>query len=260
MIIDSHCHLDFDVLNSRLNEVVENADKVSVKYLLTICTNHKSFKKIKEILEKYKNIFGTYVIHPHETKNYQSLSFDEIKKNLFENSKIIGVGESGLDFYYNHSDFKIQKKSFLQHINASQETSKTLIVHSREAEKETFDILSNEYKNKKFKILMHCFTGSKSFAHKLLDIGCYFSASGIITFKKNNELVETFKSIPNERILVETDSPYLSPEPHRGKTNEPKNIIHTVNYLAKIKNHTKENIESLTSNNFLKLFNIQNIK
>ena len=104
---------------------------------------------------------------------------------------------------------------------------------------------------------MHCFTGSKEFAHKLIDIGCYFSASGIVTFKKNNDLTETFKSIPNERILVETDSPYLSPEPLRGKTNEPKNIIHTINYIAKIKNQTKENIELFTTDNFFKLFNIQ---
>ena len=257
MIIDSHCHLDFDGLHGRLNEVVQSADKVGVKYLLTICTDNKSFKKILDILQKYKNVFGTYGIHPHETKNYINLSLNEIKKNLSKNKKIIGIGESGLDFYYKHSDSKLQKQCFLQHIRASQETSKTLIVHSREAENETFDILSSEFKNKKFKILMHCFTGSKNFAHKLLDIGCYFSASGIVTFKKNNELAETFKSIPNERILVETDSPYLSPEPVRGKTNEPKNIIHTVNFLAKIKNQTKETIESFTSNNFFKLFDIQ---
>tara|TARA_B100000029_G_scaffold199882_1_gene198280 strand:- start:798 stop:1580 length:783 start_codon:yes stop_codon:yes gene_type:complete len=257
MIIDSHCHLDFDTLNNRLDEVVGKADKVGVKYLLTICTDNKSFKKIINILDKYKNIFGTYGIHPHETKNHSNISLDEIKKNLLKNKKIIGVGESGLDFYYKHSDSNIQKHCFLQHIKASQETSKTLIVHSREAENDTFDILSNEMKNKKFKILMHCFTGSKNFAHKLLDIGCYFSASGIITFKKSSDLAETFKSIPNDRILVETDSPYLSPEPVRGKTNEPSNIIHTVKYLSKIKKESEESVASFTSNNFFKLFDIQ---
>ena len=258
MIIDSHCHLDFDSLNNNLDEVVQNANQAGVKYLLTICTDNKSFKKIVNILEKYKNIFGTYGIHPHESKNYSTLSSNEIKKNLSKNKKIIGIGESGLEFYYKHSDSEIQKKCFLQHIQASQETSKTLIVHSRDAENDTFDILSSEIKNKNFKILMHCFTGSKKFAHKLLDIGCYFSASGIITFKKNNDLTETFKSIPNDRILVETDSPYLSPEPLRGKTNEPSNIVYTVKYLSKIKGETEESIASLTTNNFFKLFNINN--
>ena len=256
MIIDSHCHLDFDSLNNNLDEVVQNANQAGVKYLLTICTDNKSFKKIVNILEKYKNIFGTYGIHPHESKNYSTLSSNEIKKNLSKNKKIIGIGESGLDFYYKHSDSEIQKKCFLQHIQASQETSKTLIVHSRDAENDTFDILSSEIKNKNFKILMHCFTGSKKFAHKLLDIGCYFSASGIITFKKNNDLTETFKSIPNDRILVETDTPYLSPEPLRGKTNEPSYIEYTAMKLAELKKSNLENINSITSNNFNKLFSI----
>ncbi len=256
MIIDSHCHLDFAVLSKRLNEVINKASEVGVKYFLTICTNKQSFEKIIEITGKYKNIFGTYGIHPHETKNYSNLAVEEIKKNLLKSNKIIGVGESGLDFYYNNSDINTQKKSFLNHIRASQETSKTLIVHSRNAEDETYDILSSEYKNKKFKILMHCFTGSKQFAHKLLDIGCYFSASGIVTFKKNYDLSQTFKSIPNDKILVETDSPYLSPEPLRGKTNEPSHIIHTVRFISKIKNETETSISEYTSNNFLKLFNL----
>ena len=161
-----------------------------------------------------------------------------------------------MDFYYNHSDKIIQKKCFIKHIHASQYTGKTLIVHSRNAENETFDILSSEIKNRNFKILMHCFTGSKEFAHKLLDIGCFFSASGIITFKKNKDLSDTFQSIPNERILVETDSPYLSPEPIRGKTNEPKNIIYTVEHLSKIKKESVNTTSYFTSSNFIKLFNL----
>ena len=119
-----------------------------------------------------------------------------------------------------------------------------------------FDILSSEIKNKKFNILMHCFTGSKNFAHKLLDLNCYFSASGIITFKKNYELVDTFKSIPNDKILIETDSPYLSPEPLRGKSNEPSHLMYTLKFIANIKNQSEENFSLITSNNFIKLFNI----
>tara|TARA_Y100000590_G_scaffold153348_1_gene176066 strand:- start:2602 stop:3378 length:777 start_codon:yes stop_codon:yes gene_type:complete len=258
MRIDSHCHLDFDPLNKKLDQIIKKANEVGVKYFLTICTDDESFKKILLILENQKDVFGTYGIHPHESKKYNTLNVEKIKKNLKRNNKIIGIGETGLDLYYKHSDLKSQKECFKKHIQASQETSKTLIVHSRDAENETFDILSSEFKNKEFKILMHCFTGSKNFAHKLLDIGCYFSASGIITFKKNNNLVETFKSIPNDRILVETDSPYLSPEPIRGKINEPSNIVHTIKYLSKIKGQTEEFVDSFTTNNFFKLFNINN--
>ena len=257
MIIDSHCHLDFDKLGKNLDNIINNAENAGVKYLLSICTNNKSFEKILSIIQKYNNVFGTYGIHPHESKDYQTLLSEQIKNKLLIDKKIIAVGESGLDFYYNHSDVITQKKCFLQHIFASQQTNKPLIVHSRNAENEIYDILSSEFKNQSFKILMHCFTGSKKFAYKLLDIGCFFSASGVITFKKNKDLVNTFKDIPNERILVETDSPYLSPEPLRGKINEPKNIIYTVKYLSKIKNETVENISSITTRNFINLFDIQ---
>ncbi len=257
MIIDSHCHLDFDSLNIRLDDVIKNADNAGVKILLTICTNNKSFDSIINIVKKYTNVYGTYGIHPHDAKNYQNLTSREILNNIINNKKIIGVGETGLDFYHNHSESSTQKKCFSEHIIASQESAKPLIVHSRDAEKEILEILSSEFKNKNFKILMHCFTGSKDFAHKLLDLGCYFSASGIITFKKNIDLVETFKSIPNDKILIETDSPYLSPEPLRGKVNEPCNIVHTLKYLSKIKNLDINKTESFISNNFLKLFNIK---
>ena len=258
MIIDSHCHLDFKELNSRLDEIIKDSHKVGIRYLLTICTNNESFNKINQIINKYINVYGTYGIHPHETKNYADLLSEDIQNKMLKNKKLIGIGESGLDFYYNHSDSKVQKKCFIEHIHASQQTSKTLIVHSRNAENETLDILSSEMKNKEFKVLMHCFTGTKEFADKLLNIGCYFSASGIVTFKKNYELSETFKSIPDDKILVETDSPYLSPEPLRGKINEPKNLIYTVRHLSKIKGVSEESVSKFTSNNFFKLFNIRN--
>jgi len=254
MIVDSHCHLDFENLNNRLDQVLNNADKAGVKYLLTICTNNESFKNIIKIINKYKNIYGTYGIHPHETKLFSNLKSEDIIINLNENKKVIGIGESGLDFYYNHSDKDVQKKLFREHILASQVSSKPLIVHSRRAENEILEILNSEFKNKKFKILMHCFTGSRDFAHKLLDIGCYFSASGIITFKKNFELSETFKSIPNNRILVETDSPYLSPEPLRGKSNEPSHIVNTVKFLANLKKLPSDEFSKITTKNFFRLF------
>ena len=167
---------------------------------------------------------------------------------------MIGIGETGLDFYYNNSAKKEQIESFEQHIEAAQISQIPLIVHTRSAEKDTLDILSRNIKKKNFKILIHCFTGTRDFAFKLIDLGAFISASGIITFKKSEELASTFKEIPNKNILVETDAPYLAPEPLRGKSNEPSFIIHTVKFLAKLKNISFEKFSKITTDNFFKLF------
>ena len=254
MIVDSHCHLEYEPMISNLSEIVDRAYKNNVKYLLSISTTNESYLSILKIVEKYKNIYGTYGIHPHETKNYKNLNKEEIIKKISLNKKIIGIGETGLDYYYEKSDQITQKKIFKQHIKASQALNLPLIVHTRSAEDDTFQILKDEKKIKDFKVLIHCFTGSKEFAHKLVDLGCYISASGVVTFKKSKELADTFLSLPNNKILVETDSPYLSPEPLRGKPNEPSNIVHTVNFLAKIKKTTPEVFGEITSSNFFKLF------
>ena len=254
MIIDSHCHLDYEPISSNLKDVVERAIKNNVRYLLSISTTDESFDKILKIVQNYKNIYGTYGIHPHETKNYLSLSSDQIVKKTRLNNKIIGIGETGLDFYYDYSDRSVQKKLFIEHIKAAQSLNLPLIVHTRSAEDDTFEILKSENKNQNMKILIHCFTGTKSFAHKLVDIGCYISASGVVTFKKSQELAETFVTLPNDRILVETDSPYLSPVPLRGKPNEPSHIVHTVNFLANLKRIDNETFAKTTSSNFFRLF------
>ena len=255
MIVDSHCHLDYAELYDQLNEVVKRAEFSQVNYLLTICTNPESFKRILLILKKYKNIYGTYGIHPHETQKYKNIDSSIISKVKKKYKKIIGVGETGLDFFYNHSDKEIQKKSFIEHIKAASELNVPIVVHSRNAETDTYEILKSEKKNSNLKILMHCFTGSKDFAKKLLDINCYISVSGIITFKNSTELSKTISSIPIENLLVETDSPYLAPNPYRGKTNEPSFILHTIEKLSQIKKVTKENIMFNTTTNFKKLFN-----
>ena len=176
-------------------------------------------------------------------------------KNVNSNEKIIAIGESGLDFYYNHSSRDEQISSFKNHIEASVALNVPIIVHSRNAEKETFEILNN-YKNLKPKILMHCFTGSSEFAYKLLTLNSYFSASGIITFKNSIDLQNTFKFIPNDNLLIETDSPYLSPVPLRGKKNEPSFIKYTLEKLAQIKNINLDKIEKITNDNFNTLFNL----
>tara|TARA_B100001013_G_scaffold25850_1_gene14271 strand:+ start:454 stop:1227 length:774 start_codon:yes stop_codon:yes gene_type:complete len=255
MIIDSHCHLDYPSLYENLEEVVKRAEFNKVNKLLTICTTLESFEKIKLIIEKYKNIYGTFGIHPHESKKYKNIDSKFILNLKKKYEKVIGIGETGLDFFYNYSDKKIQKKSFIEHIEAATQLNIPLIVHSRDAENDTYEILKSEKKNSNLKILMHCFTGSQNFANKLLDLGCYISVSGIITFQNSIELANTVSFIPIENLLVETDSPYLSPHPLRGKSNEPSYIVHTINKLSQIKNISKEDVIAYTTNNFKKLFN-----
>ena len=251
-MIDSHCHLDHEQLNNDLSNVIKRSKDVGIEKLLTISTSFESFKKIKDIIIEDEIIFGTIGIHPHETDNNE-ISVDEIVKNFGESPKIIGIGETGLDFYYNNSDKEKQIKSFKKHIEASIKTNSPLIIHSRNAEDETFEIL-NQYHDKKLKILMHCFTGSKNFAERLLKLNAFFSASGIITFKNSLDLQETFKSLPLDKILIETDSPYLAPVPNRGKKNEPSFLSFTAQKLADIKDLTKQEITKITTTNFNKLF------
>ena len=253
MIVDSHCHLDFEPMSLDLDSYVTRARLEGIELMLTISTENKSFDKIIKIVDKYENVYGTYGIHPHESKLNQEIKCEQIL-NRVNNKKIIGIGETGLDFFYNHSEKNIQIKSFLEHIEASQKANLPIIVHTRSAEQETFKILYEAKKYKDLKILIHCFTGSYEFAKKLLDLGAYISASGVVTFKKSKDLSETFKQIPSQSILVETDSPYLAPEPCRGKSNEPSFIVHTVKYLAKIKNMSYEKFASITTTNFYNLF------
>ncbi len=252
-MIDSHCHLDYEPLYENLDEVIKRSKEVGIEKILTICTTLKSFIKIKKIVMKDDIIYGTYGIHPHEAKNDRissKLIIDEVRNN----KKIIGIGETGLDFFYNHSDKIDQIKNFEEHIIASIDLKKPLIIHSRNAEKETFEIL-NKYKKNNLKILMHCFTGSRKFAEDLLDLNAYFSASGIITFKNTNELQDTFGKIPLEKLLIETDSPYLAPVPFRGKKNEPSFVKYTAEKLATIKKISKSDLIKATTTNFNKLFN-----
>ena len=199
-------------------------------------------------------IYGTFGIHPHETKNNQ-IDKQTIIKAVEENNKIIGIGETGLDFFYNHSNKERQISSFEAHIEASIELSRPLIIHSRNAEKETFDIL-NSYKNSNLKILMHCFTGSLDFSKKLLLLNAFFSASGIITFKNSIDLQNTFKTIPLKKLLIETDSPFLAPIPMRGKKNEPSFIKFTLDKLSTLKEISVQEMSNITTDNFNKLFNV----
>ena len=251
-MIDSHCHLDHEPLFENLDEVLKRSKNVGIKKILTICTTLKSFENIIKIINKDDIIYGTFGIHPHETSK-NIVKKDEIIQNVNKYKKIIGIGETGLDFYYNNSDKKSQISSFEEHIKASIDMNIPLIVHSRNAENETYDILKN-FNSYNIKILMHCFTGSNEFAKKLLSLNAYFSASGIITFKNSVDLQDTFKFLPIENLLIETDSPFLAPVPNRGRKNEPSFIKFTAEKLAKIKDISNQELIDKTTQNFNKLF------
>ena len=251
-MIDSHCHLDHSPLFENLSEIILRSKNVGIEKLLTISTTTKSFKNIVNLIKFDSIIYGTFGIHPHETDK-ELLSKKEIINKIKNNIKIIGVGESGLDFYYNNSNKRNQILSFKNHIEAALDLNIPIIVHSRNAEDETYKIL-DEYNNKNLKILMHCYTGSSLFAEKLMKFDSYFSASGIITFKNSLELQNTFKNIPENRLLIETDSPFLAPDPMRGKKNEPSFIKYTLKKLSELKNLDFNYLEKKTTDNFNKLF------
>ena len=251
-MIDSHCHLDHEPLLSDIDNIISRSKETGITKLLTICTTAESFLKIKEIINKDELIYGSYGIHPHETEQ-NHINKKDIIENVRENKRIIGIGETGLDFFYNHSNKLRQIESFKEHIEASIELNMPIIIHSRNAETETFEIL-NDYKGSKLKILMHCFTGSLEFSKQLLSLDSFFSASGIITFKNSNDLRETFKTLPLDRLLIETDSPFLAPVPKRGKKNEPSFIRYTAEKLSELKKISFHDLVKFTSNNFDKLF------
>jgi len=255
-MIDSHCHLDHTPLHENLSEVIKRSKDIGIETLLTISTTTNSFKNILSLIKFDPMIYGTFGIHPHETEKHTQVDSKFILNIKKKHNKIIGIGETGLDFYYNYSSKKIQKKSFIEHISAASLLNIPIIVHSRNAEMDTYEILKSEMKNSNLKVLLHCFTGSKNFAKKLIDLNCYISVSGIITFKNSLQLANTVCSIPIENLLVETDSPYLSPLPHRGKSNEPSFIVHTVDKLSEIKKTSKEIIMTYTTKNFKNLFGL----
>ena len=251
-MIDSHCHLDHEPLFNNISEVLKRSKESGIKKLLTICTTISGFNNIINILKIDPIIYGTFGIHPHETET-NIVNKKTIIENINSNPRLIAVGETGLDFFYNHSSKKKQIESFKVHIEAAIELDIPIIVHSRNAEEETFKIL-NDYKTHKPKVLMHCFTGSYDFFKNMEKLNSYFSASGIITFNNSSDLQNTFAKIPNNKLLVETDSPFLAPVPMRGKKNEPSFIKYTLKKLANLKKIDEIEMINLTTKNFETLF------
>jgi TatD DNase family protein len=255
MFVDSHCHLTYEPLEDNIPDVLKKCKDSNVTHLLTIGTNIKSSNKCSEISRKYKNIYSSIGIHPSES--HMDLDSDNTIKKLYSlNNKNIAYGETGLDFFHTTEHKKRQINLFETHAQYAKEDNATTIVHTRNADEQTLSVIKNNLKNNDSKFLIHCFTGTLQFAKSLLDIGCYISFSGIITFKNTIELQDVVKYVPIDRMLIETDSPYLSPDPHRGKKNSPENIVYVAKKVAELKNISLEEIGKKTSENFFKAFNI----
>ena len=253
MIIDSHCHLAYQNNISKINQKITRALDNDVTHFLNICTKSDEFEILEDVSKNFNQVYFTLGIHPHES-NETSFKIIEMIKKKSSNKSLVGIGETGLDFFYNHSDKKTQINSLEMHIELSQELELPLIIHMRDAEDELIKIFSKRLKEKIFTGVIHCFTGTYKFSQVMLDMNFYISASGIITFKKSHELRDTFKKIPLDNLLVETDSPFLTPEPFRGKENEPAYIVNTIKKLSEIHGIDYKDLCNITTKNFKNLF------
>lgn len=253
ILVDSHCHLDMLESYDKHENIVKRALEADVCYLQTICTKLEELPKILDIAEKYHNVFCSVGVHPSEVT--QEIEVAQLIE-LAQNPKIIGLGETGLDYHYNKdaAQQNLQRKVFEQHIEASCINGLPIIVHTRDAENDTYDIIASYKKAHTFPGLIHCFTASEEFARKVLDLGFYISVAGIITFKNAENLKQIVKFVPLDRILVETDSPYLAPVPMRGKTNEPSYVRYVAEFVANLKGVTFKECAQQTTDNFFSLF------
>lgn len=252
-LVDSHCHLDFDGLAERLPEVLRRAEAAGVRLMLTIGTRVKQFDRILAIAEAHDQIYCSVGTHPHNAGEEPDVTAEHLVR-LARHPKVIGIGESGLDYHYDFSPREAQARSFRVHIEAARQTGLPLIVHSREAEDDTARILEEEMGKGAFNVVLHCFSSKRSLAERGLAIGAYVSFSGILTFKAAEEIRDTAGLVPANRLLVETDAPYLAPVPHRGKRNEPAYTAFTLERLAELRQMSKNEMAKVTSDNFFRLF------
>jgi TatD DNase family protein len=253
-LVDSHCHLDHEPMASDINATLMRAKDKGVRGFLTIGTDLSKIPLLASIAENHDDVFATLGVHPHEAE--KTLPEKELYKVLVSESKhpkMVGFGETGLDYYYTHSPIEDQKASFKTHIEASLACDLPLIVHTRNADEDTIALLKTVGQGKA-RGVMHCFSGNAWLRDQALELGFYISASGILTFNKAEELRDIFKDVPLERLLVETDAPFLAPIPYRGKPNEPAFVVETAKKIADIKNVEYDVIVNQTTQNFLKLF------
>ena len=253
LVVDSHCHLDYEGLAERLPEVLANAEAAGVGLVVSIGTQVKKFDRLLRIAEDNPNVFCTVGTHPHHAHEELDVTVADFVA-LAKNPKVVGIGEAGLDYHYYLSPRTAQEQGFRTHIAAARETGLPLVIHAREADQDVASILEEEMGKGVFKPLLHCFTSSMELAQRGLALGAYVSFSGILTYKSAENLRAAAAEVPMDRLLVETDSPYLAPVPHRGKSNEPAFVVETLRQLAGVKNVPVDIMAKITSDNFFRLF------
>ncbi len=253
MLVDSHCHLNYKGLVEEQGAVLKRARDSGVTAMLNISTREREWRDIVATAEHEDDVWASIGIHPHEADAHPDI---DLSKLVYEaqHERVVAIGETGLDYYYDHSDREQQKQSFRTHIHAAQETGLPIIVHTREAEDDTAEIMAKEMERQEYTGVIHCFTASEEFAHKALNLGLYISISGIVTFKNAKDLQDTASKLPNDRLLVETDAPFLAPVPHRGKTGEPAFVADTARFLADLRGQSYDELCQITSQNFYNLF------
>ena len=253
MLVDSHCHLDFPDFKEELDDVVRRAELAGVGHMVTICTHIKKFDEVKAIAERYDNVFCSVGTHPHNADEELDYSAEDIAK-LAEHPKCVAIGEVGLDYFYDNAPREAQAEGFRRHIKAARMTGLPLSIHTRDAEDDTIAILKEGMEEGAFPALLHCYSSNRELAMRSLEMGLYVSLSGILTFKRSQEIRDTIKDVPLDRLLVETDAPYLAPMPYRGKRNEPSYVVNTAQVLADVKGVSLEEITKITTDNFFHLF------
>lgn len=253
MLVDSHCHLNYKGLVEDQAAVLDRARGTGVTTMLNISTREREWQEIVATAEREPDVWASIGIHPHEADAHPDVDRAKLVKEA-AHPRVIAMGETGLDYYYDHSDRARQQHSFRAHIAASRDTGLPIIIHTRDAEADTINILAEEMEQGAFSGVIHCFTASDDFARKALDLGLYISISGIVTFKNAKDLQASAATIPADRLLVETDAPFLAPVPHRGKTGEPAFVADTARFLADLRGESYDELCALTSRNFFNLF------
>ncbi|MEG6509721.1 TatD family hydrolase [Methyloligella sp. 2.7D] len=252
-VIDSHCHLDFPELAADREGVLARAQAAGVDLMVTISTRVKRFDEIRAIAEQNEQVFCSVGTHPHNADEELDVTAEDLIA-LAAHPKVVAIGEAGLDYHYDNAPREAQAQGFRAHIAAARETGLPLVIHARDADEDAAAILEEETAKGAFPFVLHCFTAGPELARRGLALGGYISASGVITFKRSDELRGIFADVPLDRLLVETDSPYLSPEPHRGQPNEPGRVVHTAAKLAEVKGVSEAEIGAITTENFFRLF------
>lgn len=254
MLVDSHCHLNYKGLVEEQGAVLDRARESGVTAMLNISTRESEWRDIVATAERESDVWSSIGIHPHEADAHPDIDLAKLVDEA-QHERVVAIGETGLDYYYDHSDRDRQRQSFRTHIHAARETGLPIIVHTRDAEDDTASIMAEEMEKGAYTGVIHCFTASEDFAHKALNLGLYISISGIVTFKNAKDLQATAAKLPMERLLVETDAPFLAPVPHRGKTGEPAFVADTAKFLAELRGVDYSELCEATAQNFYRLFN-----